>query len=77
MNQIRNVGQMERFIEMDEIGFDFAGAHEVDAGKENAVDVCADGQRFGGSGFRSWPQRRAGGWVPRRTEREGSFEAPG
>ena len=32
-------GELEGFVEDDEVGLDFAGAHKPDAGEEDVVDV--------------------------------------
>lgn len=38
-DQIGQVGEAEFFVERDEIGFDVAGAHKVDAGEQDAVGI--------------------------------------
>src|SRR4051794_38807029 len=38
-DQIRNVGQLSRIIQADEIRLDLSRVHEIDAGQQNSIDV--------------------------------------
>lgn len=38
-DQVRDLGEFVFVIEVDEVGFDLTGAHEVDAGQQYAIDV--------------------------------------
>src|SRR5262245_47268954 len=48
-DEVGDVGEFGGVVEVDEVGLDLAGAHEVDAGEEDAVDV--EKRLYVGRGF--------------------------
>ena len=57
-DEVRNPGELEVLVQVDEIGFDLPGAEQVDAGQQDAVSVSSDLARFVSSFSSSFR------WVP-------------
>lgn len=55
-DEVREVGKFEGFVERHEVGFDFAGAHEPDAGEEDAVKRAFHLEIIS---YRAWKAARA------------------
>jgi hypothetical protein len=54
-DEVGELGEVEFGVEGEEVGFDDAGAHEVDAGEEDAVDVEEGFDAAGGFLFEELP----------------------